>query len=124
MMPKNDGSDETKDVESWQQLDDSLEIMCLEYMKNGDMFRFLARIGRVGTQVPNQVLWKVFICRKCAIHAQVSIPLVIQTRRGHSRCQQSSKPVSQWRTHLDMQRTQTRVKTDGLSLKEQKTRKT
>ncbi|KAG6360795.1 hypothetical protein INS49_011862 [Diaporthe citri] len=62
MVPKDDGSDETEDIESWQQLDDSLEIMCIEYMKNGDMFRFLARIGRVGTIIPNQVLWKIFIC--------------------------------------------------------------
>lgn len=123
MVPKNDGSDETEDIENWQQLDNSLEIMCLEYMKNGDMFRFLARIGCFGTHVPNQVLWKIFICRKCAIHARVSIPLAIQTQRGHSRCEQSSKPVSQWHTHLDMQRTQTQAKTGGLSLKGQKTRK-
>lgn len=69
MVPKNDGSDESKDIESWQQLDDSLEIMCIEYMKNGDMFQFMARIGSVGIRIPNQILWKIFICRKCAIHA-------------------------------------------------------
>lgn len=65
MVPKNDGSDESKDIENWQQLDNSLEIMCIEYMKNGDMFRFMTRIGSVGTPVPNKVLWKIFICCKC-----------------------------------------------------------
>lgn len=77
MVPKNDGSDESKDIERWQQLDNSLEIMCIEYMKNGDMFRFMARIGSVGTQVPNKVLWKIFICRKCVIRVRDSIPLVV-----------------------------------------------
>lgn len=77
MVPKNDGSDETEDVENWQQLDDSLEIMCLEYMKNGDMFRFMARIGSVGTPIPNQVLWKIFICRKCACHSDSKWSLTV-----------------------------------------------
>lgn len=84
MERKNDGSDESKDIENWQQLDDSLEIMCIEYMKNGDMFRFMARIGSIGTQVPNKVLWKIFICRKCVVHARKGILLVVQTRRDHS----------------------------------------
>lgn len=70
MVPKNDGSDETEDIERWQQADDSLEIMCIEYMKNGDMLRFMTRVGRVGMPVPNRVLWKIFICRKCALHAR------------------------------------------------------
>lgn len=64
MVPKNDGSDETRDIERWQEADDYLEIMCLEYMKNGDMLHFITRIGSAGIQVPNQVLWKIFICRK------------------------------------------------------------
>lgn len=86
MERKNDGSDKSKDTESWQQLDDSLEIMCIEYMKNGDMFRFMARIGSVGTQVPNKVLWNIFICRKCVVHARDGILDVILTRGDHSRC--------------------------------------
>lgn len=78
MVPKNDGSDETQDIESWQQLDDSLQIMCIEYMKNGDFFHLLTRIGRVGADVPNTVLWRIFICRKCAS----AIMAVLQTRQG------------------------------------------
>lgn len=74
MVPNNDESDESKDIENWQQLDNSLEIMCIEYMKNGDMFRFMTRIGSVGTPVPNKVLWKIFICRKCVTHIQDGIP--------------------------------------------------
>ena len=66
MVPKNDGSDETEDIERWQQADDSLEIMCLEFMKNGDMFRLIARLGSAGIPVPEKVQWKIFICRKCA----------------------------------------------------------
>jgi hypothetical protein len=64
MVRKNDGSDETEDIRRWQQADNSLEIMCIEYMKNGDMLRFMARVGRTGTRVPNKVLWRIFICRK------------------------------------------------------------
>lgn len=70
MVPKNDGSDETEDIERWQQADDSLEIMCLEYMKNGDMLHFMTRVGGAGIPVPNKILWKVFICRKCVVHAR------------------------------------------------------
>ena len=77
MVPKNDGSDEARDIERWQEADDSLEIMCLEYMKNGDMLRFIARVGSAGIQIPNQVLWKIFICRKLATDARDSIAAVI-----------------------------------------------
>lgn len=83
MVPKNDGSDETQEIQSWQQLDDSLQIMCLEYMKNGDFFHLLARIGRVGTDVPNTVLWRIFICRKCPTHHPGAIMAVLQTRQGN-----------------------------------------
>ncbi|KAJ0117223.1 hypothetical protein J7T55_003633 [Diaporthe amygdali] len=62
MQPKNDGSDETQDIQRWQQADNSLEILCLEYMKNGDVLHFLMRVGSLGMYVPNKVLWRIFTC--------------------------------------------------------------
>ncbi|KAG8162278.1 hypothetical protein KVR01_008043 [Diaporthe batatas] len=64
MIPKGDGSDETESIAQWEEADNSLEIMCIEYMKNGDMLGFMTRVGSAGIPVPNRVLWKIFICRK------------------------------------------------------------
>ncbi|POS69267.1 hypothetical protein DHEL01_v212339 [Diaporthe helianthi] len=62
MVPKDDGTDETEDIARWDEADNSLEIMCIEYMKNGDMLGFMTRVGSAGIPVPNHVLWKIFIC--------------------------------------------------------------
>lgn len=64
MIPRSDGLDETENIARWDEADNSLEIMCMEYMKNGDMLGFMTRVGSAGIPVPNNVLWKIFICRK------------------------------------------------------------
>lgn len=65
LMGDNPGAQPSEDArQSWAEIDCNLEILTLEYMKNGDMWGFIKKVAWAGERVPNKVLWKIFFCRK------------------------------------------------------------
>ena len=60
-------SDEVK--EDWEtsnraKLDQDSAVLFIEYMPRGRLDDYIGRSGRAGVRVPDQVLWRMFECRK------------------------------------------------------------
>lgn len=51
----------------------NLSVANSEYMKNGDVKNLIIRNAQANRKVPNAVLWRVFICRQCALSSRMNI---------------------------------------------------
>ncbi|KUI55482.1 hypothetical protein VP1G_02814 [Cytospora mali] len=51
-----------RDLQRWQALDNNPSIIALEYMKHGDLYGMVTKVGRARTTIPDGVLWKIFFC--------------------------------------------------------------
>ncbi|KUI72732.1 hypothetical protein VM1G_11855 [Cytospora mali] len=51
-----------RDLQRWQALDNNPSIIALEYMKHGDLYGMVTKVGRARKAIPDDVLWKIFFC--------------------------------------------------------------
>lgn len=52
--------------DAWDPIDSDPTMLTLEFMKNGDMHHFIAKLAKANESVPQPILWRIFFCREYA----------------------------------------------------------
>lgn len=67
-IAKDGPSEELLRSDQWR-LNKDQGLLVLEFMSRGNLNTYLEKVGAQGTRFPDQILWQIFHCRKCATDA-------------------------------------------------------